>query len=137
MAWASEKRILIVEDEPDARDLLATAIKGAGFDVETAVDGVEALDKIKTRTPDLMTLGMVMPRHSGITLMRKLNRNKEWADIPIIVIMSHPQDEFSSEGFEEFEAFKAEHRPECILEKPVTPASLVGAIGEILKKGEV
>jgi CheY-like chemotaxis protein len=136
MAWAAEKRILIVEDEPDARDFLATTIEGAGFDVETAVDGVEALDKIKGRKPDLMTLGMVMPRHSGITLMRKLSRNEEWARIPIIVIMSHPQDEFGGEGVEGFEAFRAEHRPECILEKSVTPANLVRAIGEILKKDE-
>lgn len=136
MARAPEKRILIVEDEPDARDFLAAAIESAGFDVETAADGVEALDKIKARKPDLMTLGMVMPRHSGITLMRKLNRNEEWADIPIVVIMSHPQKESGVESVEEFEAFKAEHRPECILEKPVTPAGLVGAIGEILKKGE-
>ena len=136
MAWASEKRILIVEDEPDARDFLATTIEGAGFDVETAVDGVEALDKIKARKPDLMTLGMVMPRHSGITLMRKLSRNNEWADIPIIVIMSHPQDEFSSESVKELEAFRAEHRPEHVLETPVTPAVLVRVIGEILKKDE-
>jgi CheY-like chemotaxis protein len=135
-AWASEKRILIVEDEPDARDFLSSAIEGAGFAVETAVDGVEALDRIKAKKPDLMALGMVMPRHSGITLMRKLSRNAEWADIPIIVIMSHPQDEFVSEVAEELEAFKAECRRACILENPVTPASLVTAISEILERGE-
>jgi CheY-like chemotaxis protein len=136
MALASGKRILIVEDEPAAQDFLATTMGDAGFDVEIAVDGVEAIEKIKARKPDLMTLGMVMPRHSGITLMRKLNRNEEWADIPILVILSHPQDESNGKGAKEFEAFKAEHQPEYVLEKSVTPTNLVRTIGEILKKGE-
>jgi CheY-like chemotaxis protein len=136
IAWASDKRILIVEDEPDALNYLASTIEGAGFAVETAVDGVEALDKIKARKPDLMALGMVMPRQSGKTLMRKLSQNEEWTNIPIIVIMSHPQDAFDGEAAEEFEAFRAEYRPACILQNPVTPAGLVTAIGEILERGE-
>jgi CheY-like chemotaxis protein len=134
MAWASEKRILIVEDEPETRDFLAAAIGGAGFAVETAVDGVEALDKIRARKPDLVTLGMVMPRQSGTSLMRKLRRNEAWADIPVIVIMSHPQDEFGRQVAAEFKAFEAECRPACILENPVIPANVVTAIGEMLKK---
>jgi len=133
MALASEKRILVVDDEPDVRNFLATCIEDAGFDVETAVDGVDALDKIKARKPDLMTLDMVMPRHSGINLMRKLRQNKEWADIPVIVITAHAQDEFGSEDVQKFDAFAARHRPKHVLEKPITPASLVKAIGEILE----
>ena len=119
MALASEKRILVVDDEPDVRNFLATCIEDAGFDVETAVDGVDALDKIKARKPDLMTLDMVMPRHSGITLMRKLRQKKEWADIPVIVITAHAQDEFGSEDVQKFDAFAARHRPKYVLEKPI------------------
>jgi len=133
MALASEKRILVVDDEPDVRNFLATCIEDAGFDVETAVDGVDALDKIKARKPDLMTLDMVMPRHSGINLMRKLRQNKEWAEIPVIVITAHAQDEFGSEDVQKFDAFAARQRPKHVLEKPITPASLVKAIGEILE----
>ena len=72
MAKASEKRILVVDDEPDVRNFLATCIEDAGFLVETACDGEDALEKIKANAPDLMTLDMVMPRRSGISLMRKL-----------------------------------------------------------------
>ena len=133
MAHASEKTVLVVDDEPDVRNFLAACIQDAGFRVETAVDGVDALDKIKAKAPDLMTLDMVMPRHSGITLMRKLRQSDEWAGIPVIVITAHAQDEFGSEDIKKFEAFAAHHRPKYFLEKPVTPAKLVKAIGEILE----
>ena len=133
MAHSSEKRILVVDDEPDVRNFLATCIEDAGFQVETAVDGMDALDKIKANKPDLMTLDMVMPRHSGIKLMRKLRQNEEWADIPVIVITAHAQDEFGSEDAKKFDAFAAHHRPKFFMEKPVTSAKLVKAIGEILE----
>ena len=133
MAHASEKTVLVVDDEPDVRNFLATCIEDAGFVIETAVDGVDALDKIKAKKPDLMTLDMVMPRHSGITLMRKLRQNKEWADIPVIVITAHARDELGSDDIEKFEAFATRQRPKHILEKPITPARLVKAIGEILE----
>jgi len=133
MAHASEKRVLVVDDEPDVRNFLATCIEDAGFCVEMAVDGVDAMDKIKANKPDLMTLDMVMPRHSGITLMRKLRQNEEWAGIPVIVITAHAQDEFGSEDVKRFEAFAAHHRPKFFMEKPVTPIKLVKAIGEILE----
>lgn len=133
MAHASEKTILVVDDEPDVRNFLATCIEDAGFRVEIAVDGVDALDKIKANPPDLMTLDMVMPRHSGINLMRKLRQNEEWATIPVIVITAHARDEFGSEDIKKFEAFAAHHRPKHFMEKPVTPAKLVKAIAEILQ----
>ena len=72
-------------------------------------------DKVKANKPDLMTLDMVMPRHSGITLMRKLRQNKEWSDIPVIVITAHAQDEFGSEDAKKFEAFAAHHRPKYFM----------------------
>ena len=133
MAHASEKTILVVDDEPDVRNFLATCINDAGFKVETAVDGIDALDKIKENKPDLMTVDMVMPRHSGITLMRKLRQNKEWENIPVIVITAHAKDEFGSEDVKKFEAFAAHHRPKYFMDKPITPAKLVKAIGEILE----
>jgi len=85
MAHASEKKILVVDDEPDVRNFLASCIEDAGFIVETAVDGVDALEKIQADIPDLMTLDMVMPRKSGISLMRKLRENENWANIPVII----------------------------------------------------
>jgi two-component system phosphate regulon response regulator PhoB len=132
MAHASEKNILVVDDEPDVRNFLAACIEDAGFNVETAVDGIDALEKIKAGVPDLVTLDLVMPRLSGIELMRKLRRNDKWAKIPVIVITAHAHDEFGSGDIEKFTAFAARHRPRYTMEKPITPARLVKAIREIL-----
>jgi len=56
MAHASEKTILVVDDEPDVRNFLAACLEDAGFNVETAVDGLDALEKVETVKPDIMTL---------------------------------------------------------------------------------
>ncbi len=132
MARASEKRILVVDDEPDVRNFIAACLEDAGFVVETAVDGVEALEKVKANTPDLMTLDMVMPRKSGIKVMRTLRENEKWARLPVIVITAHARDEFGSEDIKEFNAIASGLRPRYTLEKPVTPEKLVMSICEIL-----
>jgi len=133
MTRASEKKILVVDDEPDVRSFLVACIEDAGFSVESAVDGVDALEKIEANIPDLMTLDMVMPRRSGISLMRKLKENEKWAKIPVIVITAHAHDEFGKEDIKEFNAFATRHRPKVTMEKPVTPERLVKAIYEILE----
>lgn len=132
MAHASEKKILVVDDEPDVRNFLAACIEDAGFQVTTACDGAEALEKIQADPPDLMTLDMVMPRVSGINLMRQLRNMDRFARLPVIVITAHAHDELGSEDIKGFNAFTSGLRPRYTMEKPVTPQKLVKAISDIL-----
>lgn len=133
MAHASEKKILIVDDEPDVRNFLAACIEDAGFKIDTACDGTEALEKVETSPPDLMTLDMVMPRTSGIQVIRKLREKEQFKRLPVIVITAHARDELGSEDFKEFAAFASGLRPRYILDKPITPEKLVKAIADILQ----
>ncbi|MGD8251837.1 MAG: response regulator [Desulfobacterales bacterium] len=133
MPLASEKRILVVDDEPDVRNFLAACIEDAGFTVETAKDGVDALEKIEQNPPDLMTLDMVMPRKSGIKVIRTLREDERWASLPVIVITAHAHDELGSEDIKGFNAFTSGLRPRYTMEKPVTPEKLVKAIADILE----
>jgi CheY-like chemotaxis protein len=132
MARASEKKILVVDDEPDVRNFLASCIEDAGFIVNTAVDGQDALEKIDADPPDLMTLDMVMPRKSGIKVIRTLRENEKHANLPIIVITAHARDEFGSEDIKEFNAFASGLKPRYTIEKPVTPEKLIKSICDIL-----
>jgi len=132
MDKASEKSILIVDDEPDVRNFLKACLEDAGFKVDTAVDGVDAFEKVQESTPDLLTVDMVMPRRSGISLIRKLRKHKDYADIPIIVITAHAHDEFGKDEMKKFDGFSTHHSPRHILEKPVTPESIVKTICDIL-----
>lgn len=132
MALASEKRILVVDDEPDVRDFLSTCLEDAGFQVETAIDGFDALEKIEQDPPDLITLDLLMPRISGIKLMRKLRRNKAWKQIPVIIVTAHAKDELGQKDLEDLYAEEVTPVPEHIIEKPITPSNLVNGIGKIL-----
>jgi len=132
MAHASEKKVLVVDDEPDVRNFLAACIEDAGFQVATAVDGADALQKLQADPPDLMTLDMVMPRVSGISLMRQLRGMEQFVRLPVIVITAHAHDEMGSEDIKDFNAFASGLRPRYMMEKPITPKKLVNAIGDIL-----
>ncbi len=132
MTKASEKKILVVDDEPDVRKFIAACIEDAGFIVNTANDGEDALEKIKADPPDLMTLDMVMPKMSGIQVLRRMRKIKEAAEIPVIVITAHAGDEMGSKDIKQFQAFTSGQGPKHILEKPVTPARMVKAICKIL-----
>ena len=132
MVNASEKKILVVDDEPDVRNFLATCIQDAGFMVDSAVDGQDALEKIEIQIPDLMTLDMVMPRKSGIELIRTLRKNDKWSSLPVIVITAHARNEFASEDIKSFNAFTSGLKPRRTIEKPVTPEVLVNTICQIL-----
>jgi CheY-like chemotaxis protein len=133
MAHASEKRILVVDDEPDVRNFLAAFLEDAGFKVDTAIDGMDALEKLEENPPDLMTLDMVMPRLSGVKVIRKMRKNKKWADLPVIVITAHAHDELGSEDIKGFYTMTSGLRPRITLDKPVSPEKLVKAISEILE----
>jgi len=132
MAHASEKRILVVDDEPDIRNYLAVCLTDAGFSVETAVDGVDALEKLDEVEPDLMTLDMVMPRLSGVKVIRQMRKNEKWANLPVIVITAHAHDELGSEEIKGFNAMTSGLRPRITMEKPISPANLVQTISKIL-----
>ena len=133
MAKASEKTILIVDDEPDVREFLATCMKDAGFQVKLAEDGVDGMEKFLKYMPDLVTVDMVMPRRSGINLIRKLKKDKRGANVPVIVITAHAQDEFGQEDISKFDGFATHLKPRYIMEKPITPEILIKAICSILQ----
>jgi two-component system KDP operon response regulator KdpE len=75
--------VLIVDDEPQFLRALATNVRGAGYDVETAVTAEEALVKAGLRTPDAIILDLVLPDRSGTDVTREL---RQWTTTPIVVV---------------------------------------------------
>ena len=67
-----EARLLVVEDEPNIRELLATSLRYAGFDVATAANGAEALKIAGDHQPDLCVLDVMLPDMDGFTVTRRL-----------------------------------------------------------------
>lgn len=123
-----EKTILVVDDEADVRRFLTLALEDAGFTVETASDGFEALDKVKANTPDLISLDLVMPKRSGARFYRDLQQNREWSKIPIIIVTGHAHDELGKTDLDELTM----SGPGIYLEKPVKPDNYVAAVKKML-----
>ena len=67
-----EARLLVVEDEPNIRELLATSLRFAGFEVHVAADGATALKQASVHQPDLVVLDVMLPDMDGFTVTRKL-----------------------------------------------------------------
>ena len=80
------QKILVVDDEPDAVELIQFNLKGAGFDVVTAGDGAEALKKARTFSPDLLVLDVMLPEVDGLEVCKLLRRDGATAGIPIIML---------------------------------------------------
>ena len=122
------KTVLVVDDEADIRSFLKAALLEAGFNVVTAEDGENALEAVKQKAPDLISLDLVMPRKSGVKLYRDLQKNKEWSNIPIIIVTGHGRDDLGKADLKELTI----SGPGVYLEKPVRPDNYVAAVKQIL-----
>ncbi|GAB95605.1 two-component system OmpR family response regulator [Kineosphaera limosa] len=70
-----EARLLVVEDEPNIRELLATSLRFAGFEVHTAADGAAAIEVAEREQPDLVVLDVMLPDIDGFAVTRRLREN--------------------------------------------------------------
>jgi two-component system KDP operon response regulator KdpE len=79
----SGARILVVDDEPQILRALETTLRGAGYDVDTAATGEDALIQASVRPPEGVILDLVLPGRSGVEICREL---REWSDAPVLVL---------------------------------------------------
>jgi CheY-like chemotaxis protein len=125
---------LVVEDERDYAELLATVLEGDGYAVEYAVDGADALERVRSRRPDVITLDVQMPRKSGIQFYRELKSDPVFVEIPVVVVTGITKDDRDMETF--VRAFlEVEHlpMPDAYLEKPVDNDDLLRVVGDALR----
>ena len=84
-----KNKILVVDDDPDVTKVLLTRLKGAGFDVDAASGGEEALVKVAQRPPDVIILDIMMPGVTGNEVAARLKLKKETKTIPIIFLSAY------------------------------------------------
>ncbi|HLG69413.1 MAG TPA: response regulator transcription factor [Chloroflexota bacterium] len=78
-----QARVLVVDDEADIRNSVRRGLQAQGFDVETAVDGIDGLARIERWRPDVVLMDLAMPRMGGISAIQEL---RTWSDVPVIVL---------------------------------------------------
>ena len=108
------RTILVVDDDPDAREFLTTVLQDNGFTTATANDGTEAIAMIEKLPPDLVALDITMPEKSGVAVYRRLKEDDQLKAIPVIVVTGISGD---------FKKFISSRRqvppPEGYISKPV------------------
>jgi len=130
MPRPEDKTILVVDDEDDVRDYFADILKDAGFNVVTAADGEEALERVREKPPDFISLDLVMPRKSGIKFLYELRHNRDWVNIPVVIVTAHAHDKLGKRDFKDIFEDKSFSGPKFYLEKPIDEETYVRMICE-------
>lgn len=117
------KKILAVDDEKHIVRLVQVNLERAGYEVVTAYDGKEALDKVRDENPDLVVLDVMMPYMDGFEVLQTLRRNPETRDIPVIMLTAKAQDADVFKGWQS--------GVDCYLTKPFNPMELLSFVKRI------
>ena len=117
------QKILIVDDSPTERFYLTDILARTGYAVSTAVNGGEAIDKIRAERPQLILMDVVMPGANGFQVTRSIARDPELSSIPVIICSSKNQETDRIWGMRQ--------GAREYLVKPVDPALLLGAIAAL------
>jgi two-component system, response regulator, stage 0 sporulation protein F len=110
------RRILVVEDNDDLRAYYRDVLSAAGFEVEEAADGLQALRRLDNDVPDLLVCDLRMPFFSGVDVLQELTRK-----IPVVVVTGSPQD------------LPPHIQVECVLKKPVYAEKLIETVQQCLE----
>lgn len=117
-----QKRVLIVEDDADLRRMFRTSLALAGYDVDEAGDGVDALRIVEDRLPDLIVLDLVLRALDGISVQQELAARAITRQIPIVIVTGST---IATHGLP----------VACVLKKPVMPDELVRTVQQCMAHG--
>jgi two-component system alkaline phosphatase synthesis response regulator PhoP len=119
-----DKKILVVDDEPNVVRTLTFVLKKEGYDVSSAVNGEEAITKARETKPNLMFLDVMMPKKDGYEVCRELKNDSNLRDIHIVMLSAKGQEVDKEKalnmGANEF------------ITKPFSPLGVVGRVKELL-----
>jgi CheY-like chemotaxis protein len=117
-------QILVVDDEPDIRELIGETLSFAGWEPRFAADGEEALAALAAAPPDLIVLDVMMPLLDGRTVARRLLADPATAAIPVVMVSARSQAADVEQGLAAGAA--------AYLTKPFAPSQLVATIRSLL-----
>jgi two-component system phosphate regulon response regulator PhoB len=121
-------KILVVDDEPEALELLEFNLQQAGYDVMTAADGAEALKKARANTPELIVLDLMLPEIGGLDVCKMLRRDAATAAIPIIMLTARAAEIDRVLGLE--------LGADDYVTKPFSPRELVLRVKKVMQRGK-
>jgi two-component system phosphate regulon response regulator PhoB len=122
-------KILVVDDEPEAVELVEFNLTQAGFHVMSAADGTEAVNKAREQLPNLIVLDLMLPEMDGLEVCRMLRRDPATASVPIIMLTAKAAEMDRIVGLE--------LGADDYVTKPFSPRELVLRVRRILERGRL
>jgi CheY-like chemotaxis protein len=116
-------KVLVVDDDEVIRQLIAVNLNLEGFEVETATDGQDCLDRVRDVKPDVITLDVMMPRLDGWAAAEKLRTDEDTSHIKVVLITARAQDDDKRRG--------RGIGVDAYLTKPFDPAELIEVVREL------
>jgi len=126
---SEKKRILVVDDEPDFVAVVKINLEKAGFQVETAFDGEEALGKIKDNPPDAIVLDVMMPERDGYSVSAALKADKRFSSIPVLMLTA-VAEHVTSTRYSHYDGMAME--ADDYLAKPASAEEIVARLKRLL-----
>jgi CheY-like chemotaxis protein len=123
--------IAVIDDDSDIVELVKATLKSRGFEVKTASDGEEGLRLIQSARPDLVVLDLMMPKVSGLEVVRRMREDPATRDIPIIVLSAIGEKTGKPEEF-----WRVGLGAEDFISKPFDPLALLGRVEYVLRRRE-
>ena len=126
MVSGNTHTVLVVEDEESIASFVALYLRNAGYGVETAATGVEALAKLESARPSLVVLDLMLPDADGIDVCRRMRKG---SDVPILMLTARDEDVDKIIGLEV--------GADDYMTKPFNPRELVARVKSILRRASV
>ncbi|MBE9227960.1 response regulator [Phormidium sp. LEGE 05292] len=117
--------VLVVEDSVTQREMISDLLRGSGLNVSVVTDGVEALEFIQGRCPDLVVLDIVMPKMNGYEVCRRLKADPKTQKVPVVMCSS------KGEEFDRYWGMK--QGADAYIAKPFQPKELIGTVKQLLR----
>lgn len=118
------KKILIVDDEPNLVKILESRLKSNGYEVISAFDGQQGLDRVRQDKPDLVILDLMLPQLHGYEVCKQLRADTVHKDIPIVMLTASGKAADIQEGLL--------HGANAYIAKPFQPEALLGIIKALI-----
>lgn len=125
----SKQKILIIEDDFFVRDLYNRELTREGFEIASAEDGPEGLLKAVEEKPDLVLLDIMLPKMSGLDVLKTLKEKEETKDIPVVLLTNLGQDSVIREGF-------SLGAVGYLIKAAYTPTQIIEEVKKFLKESE-
>ena len=121
-----DHEILIVDDEPDIVELLKYNLQKEGFNVHTALNGIDAINILKNQKIDLIVLDLMLPGMSGMEVCRIIRESEDTATLPVIMLTAKVEEEDRIKGLET--------GADDYVTKPFSPRELIARIRAVLRR---